>query len=154
MPPIPSFVDYFEWIDENVNAKGLVAANPMTAERLADAFPNLGGTVDERMFYARQIVNKYNAQRGHKHAVSEATACRKEGDLEEVLVAFYDKTGAETIHENEAVTASIFTGPEVTPASVYRYVETHLAGTWGIPKPFNNSHDEFAGYKLRRTRRG
>jgi len=55
--------EYFTWINVNVTKYGLIAVNPTTAEALTRNFPELGETYQERIFYAKQIVDLYNKKR-------------------------------------------------------------------------------------------
>jgi len=56
------------WIKKNVIDKGLVVGVTLTSERLAEAFPELGETKRERLFYAKQIVTRYKHGSRENHA--------------------------------------------------------------------------------------
>lgn len=66
MPQCIETKKYLDWLEENVGNKGLVAVNPMTAERMVEHFPELGKTREERVFYAQQLVDLYNKKRKAK----------------------------------------------------------------------------------------
>jgi hypothetical protein len=56
---------FITWIDEHT--KGLIATPEMTGPHLAEAFPELGKDYTERLWYAKQIVNKYNRAEKNPH---------------------------------------------------------------------------------------
>lgn len=52
--------EFYGWLDANIEERGLVATDEMTAPALAEAFGSkLGRTPEERVHYARQVIAKW-----------------------------------------------------------------------------------------------